>query len=100
MVTSALCRRLGVVPQLALIVAAFDARTGSGDFWMPSKHIPGKKVSVHGTPAKSIEGGVPTTTHPWIVAKFESEALTLSAANQAMLWSSSEKDCRTKMETT
>ena len=46
---------------------------------------------MHGTPAKSIEGGVPTTTHKWIVDKFESEALTLSPANQATVWSASEK---------
>ena len=73
-----------------LIVAAFDARTGSGDLWMPSKHIPGKKVSVHGTPARSIEGGKPTATHQWIVEKFDSEALTLSLENQATVWAASE----------
>ena len=73
-----------------LIVAAFDARTGSGDLWMPSKHIPGKKVSVHGTPSRSIEGGKPTATHQWIVEKFDSEALTLSLENQATVWAASE----------
>ena len=73
-----------------LIVAAFDARTGSGDLWMPSKHIPGKKVSVHGTPPRSIEGGKPTATHQWIVEKFDSEALTLCLENQATVWAASE----------
>eukprot|EP00966_Prymnesium_polylepis_P296565 6851290-Prymnesium_polylepis.1 len=75
----------------SLMVAAFDPRTGSGDFWMPSKVVPGKPFSVHGTPARSIEGGKATTTHQWIVDKFESEALTLSPANHATLWAASEK---------
>jgi len=75
----------------SLIVAAFDERTTSGDMWMPSRHIPGKKASVHGPPTKSIESGNPTTTYKWIVDKFESEALSLSASNQAIVWEASEK---------
>lgn len=77
-----------------LIVAAFDPRTGSGDVWLPSRHIPGKKVSVHGPPTRSIAGGVAAEAPQcpqWIVDKFEREALTLSVANQATLWEASEK---------
>jgi len=75
----------------SLILAAFDPRTNSGDLWMPSKHIPNKKVSVHGPPTRSIEGGVAATSPQWIVDKFESEALTLSSANQTMVWEASER---------
>ena len=51
----------------------------------------GKKASVHGPPAKSIENGKATTTYKWIYDKFEGEALSLSASNQAILWEASEK---------
>ena len=46
---------------------------------------------MHGPPTKSIESGNPTTTYKWIVDKFESEALSLSASNQAIVWEASEK---------
>ena len=74
------------------LVAAFDARTESGDLWMPSKMVPGKKFSVHGEPVKSVERGQANSMVPaWITEKFESEALTLSPKNQATVWEASEK---------
>ena len=76
----------------SLVVAAFDARTESGDLWMPSKMVPGKKFSVHGEPVKSVERGQANSMVPaWITEKFESEALTLSPKNQATVWEASEK---------
>ena len=65
-----------------LIVAAFDARTGSGDLWMPSTHS--REESECARHARQVHRGRQADGHaPVDRREVRHEALTLSLENQA-----------------
>ena len=71
----------------SLLMAGFSPDANSGDFYMPSEQ---RNSCTVGMPSKCMSAGVATPSAPFMVERFEHEALTLNQNNWETLWTKSE----------
>lgn len=71
-----------------LMEASFGSSANSGDFYMPGEMV---EMTPVGIPVKCMTAGKATPATDMMAAMFSNEEMTCSLANQALLWTESEK---------